>query len=125
MVVHISCDCFFYYHGFFVIGKAVVSQEVLHHTGVLPGALPSLLNELLAIRFPLNGAKKKLCCGKLGKFEWLVATFSNHFFLPTDERTVNGKHGLVGLVRVEIPKTFTLRLSVSISFYLVEHPRLF
>ena len=49
---------FFYYHGFFVIGKAVVSQEVLHHTGVLPGVLPSLLNELLAIRFPLNGAKK-------------------------------------------------------------------
>jgi len=29
------------------------------------------------------------------------------------------------LVRVEIPKTFTLGLSVSISFYLVEHPRLF
>jgi len=36
---------------------------------------------------------------------------------------VNGKHELVGLVRVEIPKTFTSGLSVSIN--LVELPRLF
>jgi hypothetical protein len=43
-------------------------------------------------------------------------TFSNHFFLPADEKTVNGRHELVGLVRVETPKTFTLGLSVSYSF---------
>lgn len=42
------------------------------------------------------------------------ATFSNHIlFLLIDARMANGKQELVGSVRVETPKTFTLGPLVS------------
>jgi hypothetical protein len=70
-------------------------------------------NHLVSIEW---ANKKTLCLTRDG---WMVccnfATFFHHFF-TNRKKMVNGKHELVGLVRVETPKIFSLGLSMSYSF---------